>query len=388
MSQARRVGIVLVVLVGLALAGCTIASQESEYPDEDDVRGQLTSLETLEADVVTESTIGDNVTTTREHVVQDLENGRFRSVVESGVSEGTTVVMDGSTLWFYRPQHDTVQVVRDTPDGDSVDRTIRTVSTIYEQLDDGDADGRVGISPAPTVPEAGADSGPGQGQLTLPIGDNVSVSDRGTGVVDGRDVRIVDLRTTDDRSLLRNATYYIDQEWHLPLKTRVAVQVGNRTNVATVTYTNVSFDEPVDDEQFEFEPPSTASVVEGANGSFDQYHSRDSLVEAVDQSVPDPSHPTGYEFQYAQVSPSASGQTITMIYASESDTVTVSKASGETDGQSDRGEPVEVAGQSGRRVSVGPNDAIVWSCGGNTYSVVGAADGPPLLDVAASVGCS
>lgn len=224
--------------------------------------------------------------------------------------------------------------------------------------------------------------------MTLPIGDNVSVSNAGTDTVDGRDVRVVELRSTDEKSLLQNATYYIDQEWYLPLKSTVAVEVGNQTTVATTTYTNVTVNGQVEAEAFEFDAPSTATVVDGLNGSFQQFDSRASLEEGVDQPVPEPAIPSGYEFESAEVNPVASGQSVTVVYAGSSDSITVTKRSGAEVTLSDDGEHVEIGDADGRRVSVGPNEAIVWTCAGNSYSVVGSAEGPPIESIAESVGCA
>lgn len=386
--DARRLVLVLVVLAGISLAGCTIASQESEYPEETEVREKLTSLETVEAEVVSETRAGNDTTTTRMRIAQNLEAGTSRTTTVSGPNGGLTVVNDGEQIWYYEPDRNLVQVIRDVPEARSINATVDMIGTIYQRLDnDGSEDREVGISQAPTVP-APRDTSPGGNQMTLPLGDNVSVSSAGTDTVDGRDVTVVELDVEDDRSQLQNATYYIDEEWHFPLKSRLVTTLGGETQVTTTTYTNVSFDEPIDSGTFEFDPPSTARVVEGFNGSFQQYSSRESLVESVDRSVPKPSLPAAFEFDGAEVNPTGSGQSITMVYADRSSTVTVTKLAGAESNLTEDAESIEVAGQPARRRSVGQSVAVAWTCRGNTYSVVGPEDGPSLADVAESIGCS
>lgn len=390
-QNARHVVLALVLLAGLAFAGCTFASQETTYPDEPTVHEQLTAIETLEADVVTETTIDGNETMIRTQLVRDFERNRYRSEVIDGPSAGMTVVMNESAMQYYAPSSNTLQFIdRPSMNESPIERTVETVSSIFERLADenSDADGEIGISPAPTVPTAGTGSGSGQPSMTLPVGDNVSVSNAGTDTVDGREARVVELRSTDEKSLLQNATYYIGQEWFLPLKSTVAVQVGNQTTVSTTTYTNVTINGHVDAGAFEFDAPPTATVVDGPNGSFQQFDSRAKLEEGVDQSIPQPEIPSGYEFESAEVNPAASDQSVTIVYAGSSDSISVTKQSGTEVNLSDDAEHVEIGDASGRRVSVGPNEAIVWTCDGNSYSVVGSADGPPIESVAASVGCT
>ncbi|GAB3682239.1 hypothetical protein GCM10028857_07710 [Salinarchaeum chitinilyticum] len=392
MRNARHVVLALVLLAALAFAGCTFTSQDTTYPDEPAVREQLTELHTLEADIVTETTVDGNQTTIRTHLVRNFDQHRYRSAVVDGPSAGITVVMNESTMQYYTPSSNTVQRIdRPSINQSPIDHTVETVSSIFERLDDeanGDADGAIGISPAPTVPTKSPGSGSGQPAVTLPIGDNVSVSNAGTDTVDGREVRVVELRSTDEKSLIENATYYIDTEWYLPLKSTVAIRVGNQTTVTTRTYTNVTINGDVDAGTFEFDAPPTATVVEGLNGSFQQFDSRASLEEGVEQTVPDPSVPSGYQFENAQVNPAVDGQSVTIVYAGESDSITVTKRSGTEVNLSEEGEPVEIGDATGRRLAVGPNQAIVWICDDNSYSVVGASDGPPIESVAKSVGCA
>lgn len=372
------------------LAGCSFASEDASYPDESQVRDKLTSVATLEADVVTETTVGGNETTVRTHLVRSFDSGRYRSSVIDGPAGGMTVVMNESTMRYYEPSSNTLQYIdRPSANRSPINRTVETVSTIYDRLEDDDAngDGQIGISPAPTVPSTGTGSNAGQPSMLLPVGDNVTVSNAGTDTVDGRTARVVELESTDEKSLIHNATYYIDTEWHLPLKSTVAIEVGNRTSVSTVTYTNVTINGAIDDGTFEFDAPPTATVVDGPNGSFQQFDDRGSLVEATDVAVPEPSVPTGYEFETADVTPTASGQSLTIVYAGTSDSITVTKQTG-SEVNLTTGEPIDIAGEPARRVSIGSNEAIVWTCTDNSYSVVGAADGPSLADVATSIGCA
>lgn len=388
MCSARHVALALVLVGGLALAGCTLQPQSSEYPDRSEVRDQLSSLQAIEADVVSETAGPGNETRIRMHVVQNVATGEFRITVEDGPSSGTTMVSNGSTLWYYQPERNVVRVIRGLPSTDRVNTTASMVGSIYDRLEDSeDADGSIGISPAPTVPAGPPETCPSGQSVRLPLGDNATVRDGGTASVDGRETRVVELEAGEGGSLLENATYWIDREWHFPLQSRVHVRIGNETTATTTTYRNVTFNPDVSDVQFSFEPPATATVVEGRNGSFQTYQNRSALVAATDRSIPDPDVPADYSFDSAELAPAGTGQSVAMIYASDSKTLTVSKLAGVESALREDAERIDVAGQEGRLVSVGTNRAIVWTCEGSTYSVRGAGDGVDLRSVAESVAC-
>ncbi|AGM99957.1 hypothetical protein L593_00015 [Salinarchaeum sp. Harcht-Bsk1] len=385
MSTARRIVLALVLLGVLGLAGCALQFSEDSYPDESEVRDTLDSLETIEADVVTEQRSGGNATAISMHVVQNFDTGEFRVTVQSGPNRGTTMVSNGSRMWYYQPEQNVVRVIAVPDASGNVNRTVEMVAGMYDQLEDGDADGSVGISAAPTVPAAGTSAGSAQ-DLSIPLGENLSVESSGTEAVDGREARVIHLDAPADSGLVQNATYWIDREWHFPIRSRIGVQVGNDTTVATSTYRNVSYNPSFDGEQFTFDPPATARVVEGVNGTVGQYERYSALASATDRDVPEPSVPDDYEFETGQIQPAGDGQSITLIYSDGSDSFTVTKLAG-VDSDLENGERIDVGSKPGRRVSVGANEAVVWTCGGNTYSVVGAGDTVSLHDVATSIGC-
>jgi len=385
MSTARRIVLALVFLGVLGLAGCTLQPSADSYPDESEVREQLDSLETIEADVVTEQVRGGNETRISMHVVQNFETGEFRMSVESGPARGTTMVSNGSRMWYYTPERNVVRVLAVPDTSDNVNRTVEMVASLYDQLDDGDADESVGISAAPTVPSTGASASSGR-DLTIPLGENLTAESAGTESVDGRAARVIHLDAPADSGLVQNASYWIDREWHFPIRSRVGIQIGNETSVATTTYRNVTFNPSLEDEQFTFDPPATAQVVDGVNSTIGTFQEYSAVLEATDRAVPEPSVPAGYEFRRGQIQPAGDGHSITLVYSDGTDSFTVTKLAG-VESDLEDGEPVDVAGTRGRRVSVGMNEALVWTCDGNTYSVLGAGDATPLDEIANSIAC-
>jgi outer membrane lipoprotein-sorting protein len=387
MPAARHVAIALVLLAGLALAGCTLSPQDSPYPADSEVRSQLTSLETLQADVVTTTLSNGTETTTRVRLVRNFTSDGVRSTTVSGNASGQVLVSNGTRTWYYTPTDNRVRRYAGLTNGsDEIQRTVDQMTSIYDELRDGeDADGSIGISPAPTVPAEGSGSSASR-QLVIPLAGNVSVIDEGTATVDGRSTRVVRLVGTGDADYVRNATYWIDAEWHLPIKSRITVQVGDRTSTVTTTYTNLTVNEPVDPDRFTYEPPPTATVVEGTNGSLRSYEERSELEAATPHAVPEPDLPESYEFTAAELAPVESSQSITLIYSGSADTLTVTKIQ-DYEADLDEGEPVEVGGNPGRLVDAGGNTALVWRCNGNSYSVVGAGSAP-LEEVASSMACA
>lgn len=387
MRAARHVAIALVLLAGLALAGCTLVPQDTEYPPDDEIRSELTSLETLQADIVTTTVSNGTETTTRVRLVRNVSADSVRSTTVSGNASGEALVSNGTHTWYYTPTANTVRIYDGITNGSrGIQRTVDRMASIYGELRaDDDADGSIGISPAPTVPSAGSGS-TASPQVSIPLAGNVSVIDDGTATVDGRSTRVVRLVGTGDVEYVTNATYWIDTEWHLPIKSRITVQVGDETTTVTTTYANVTVNEPVAPDRFAYEPPPTATVVEGTNGGLRSYAERAELEATTPHDVPDPDLPAGYEFEAGELAPAESTQSITLIYSGSTDTLTVTKLpDDETD--LDEGEPVDVGGNPGRIVDAGGNTAVVWTCDGDSYSVVGAGSAP-LQDVASSVACA
>lgn len=387
MHAARHVAIALVLLAGLALAGCMVSPQDSQYPSDSEVRSELTSLETLQADVVTTTVSNGTETTARVRLVRNFSSDSVRSTTVSGNASGEVLVSNDTHTWYYTPTDNTVRRYEGVTNGSrEIQRTVDQMTNIYGELRDGDdADGSIGISPAPTVPTDGSGSSAAP-QITIPLAGNVSVIDDGTATVDGRSTRVVRLVGTGDVDYVRNATYWIDTEWHLPIKSRVTVQVGDETTTVTTTYTNVTVNEPVDPDRFTYEPPPAATVVEGTEGSLRSYEERSELEAATPHVVPEPDLPADYEFAAGELAPVDSTQSITLIYSGSADTLTVTKIQDYETGL-DEGEPVDVGGNQGRLVDAGGNTALVWRCDGNSYSVVGAGSAP-LQDVASSIACA
>lgn len=387
-SNARRILLVLVLVGALTLAGCTLegGQSDSEYPSESDVRGKLSSLDSLQSDVLTETEVEGNVTTERMSLLRDFDRNGYRAETVSGPAEGTTIVSNGSRMWYYEPQTNTVRVIEQGVENQSLDRSVETISSIFAQLrDDGSESGSVGISPSPTVPLDPSSSNPTDGDIELPMGENVTATDEGTEAVDGRDAWKVDLEVNDGASLVENATYWIDTEWYFPIKATVTVDFGNQTTVATSTYRNVTFNEPLDAAQFTYDPPPTASVAEGVRGSLRVFQNRSELVSETDIQIPDPEIPEGYVFEQGRISPAGEHDRLNMVYTSEEGVLAVTKLVGNESTLSD-GEPIDVGGRPARQSEREGRYGIQWTCSGDTYSVSGVSE-ETVRAVAASIDC-
>jgi len=386
MRSSLRYAIVLVLVVStLALTGCTLPEDGgTDYPSESDVRERLTSLESLEADVEVTTDAGGNESSTRLHLRRDFETNRFRTEPMDPTANATTVVSNGTVTWLYEPTSRTVTVIENPETPDAVGRTAETIGAIYGQLDDGEADGSVGISPAPTVPTGTAEDAPDT-RLDIPLGEDVSASAEGTETVDGRETDVVSLEVHSDDTAVRNLTYWIDQEWHFPLRSVVTVEVGDRTTVTETTYRNVTFDPVLEDEVFEFEPPANATVRDGTEGTFQGFRDYEELVAATDLDVPDPDLPEGYQFDQGEISPVGENEAVTLLYAGEEGTIVVTKLVGSSS-DLENGEPVDVGGHDGRFLDQGTARGLVWTCEDDTYTVIGPDD-DTMLAVGQSIGC-
>ncbi|ERH14085.1 MAG: outer membrane lipoprotein-sorting protein, partial [halophilic archaeon J07HB67] len=87
------------------------------------------------------------------------------------------------------------------------------------------------------------------------------VSFEGTDTVAGRDVYVVSLDSETEGSV-SNTTLKVDQEYWYPLEYTTTSQFGDTETTVTVTHRNVTFNEPVADDRFSFDPPEGATLEE------------------------------------------------------------------------------------------------------------------------------
>lgn len=111
----------------------------------------------------------------------------------------------------------------------------------------------------PATPQEAAD------QALAAIDPSTEVTVGRSATIAGRDAYELVLRPRDDASLVRQVRIAIDAREHVPLRFEVFAPGGGEP-AFEVAFTQVDFGRP-DPEQFRFNPPPGAKVVEGSGGS-------------------------------------------------------------------------------------------------------------------------
>lgn len=351
---------------------------------------QLESLDSLTATREVVTTRGNETSRTVERVALRPDTGDSRATRVSGPGLNDVRVSNGSTLWLYDRDSETVKrlTVERTGSTSRLDRIVRLVSQLNLSADataESSAED-IGVSPLPVVPTGSQSQqtvGPAQAQGSY------TVTYQGTESVDGRATVVVELSQSSSVSepvANFTQTLWLDSEWYYPLKQRTAWMQGGQQQAITTTYTNVTFTPDLTTSTFVFDPPANATVETPDTPDQQQYDSVAPLREDATLSVPVPTIPESFTLARATRT-TGRIDSIGLRYVNSSSVVTVAKLSPRIEPRTD-GEILTVAGQRATYRNLGPKQVITWSCNGVQYKVGGRnlPEGQ-LADVAHSVGC-
>lgn len=350
-SPRLIVGILFVALLTVT-AGCTaalgddpdpetIANELDERHDEiEDIQG--TQVMTIERNGSTERTVTE--------VVERPPTESKREVIESDSewqSEGDVMVSTNEKFILYSAEENTV-----------------------------------------TESELNRDSGgaafANEGMISEALNES-EISYEGTDTVADRDVHMI---TLTDEDTGQTTTIWADKEFWYPLKYKTtfeSLEQGDEQWTTTMTYEDVTFNEGVDDEVFEFEPPENATVEEFGSLETQTIESADEVDAAIPQEFVEPDLPDEFAFEEATVTGTDDSVTTFVRYEADHDTVRFIIAN-DTKGES-TGESVEIGNTDGTISEVGDQLSVAWECDGVGYSLNGDLDRETLVDSAASVGC-
>ncbi|SDR13356.1 LolA family protein [Natronobacterium texcoconense] len=195
------------------------------------------------------------------------------------------------------------------------------------------------------------------------------------------------------RNATRTTTWWIDAEHRFPIKERLEADYDESDehplqwdrSVWTVTYEDVRFDEAIDDNRFEFEPPADTET-DGPTEPLDV-----STVAEADAAAPftvrEPPVPDRFDPAYVSGTEFGSDVSVTLLYrdGDEGDTIAVRLS----ESSFDRADVLEeeVGEHDGTLAETGLGTGYSWQCDGTYYEIV-ADDGRVAVELAESVDCS
>ncbi len=374
MWSDRRQALALCVLaVVVLLAGCSgVLDDTPDLPDGDEAAERLSSVGVYNETVVVESTFGNETTESRiERTVRPTTGERYQVTRQNG--NRTVTVSNGTTTWVYRPAAG--EVSRIQTGGINASEQLERVRELVDSLD---TDG--GAPVAPIVPSLvpGSSTQTGRYNVTSSRFEPVRTEYQGVETVAGRETYVLRMESTETAENRIQQTTYYDTETFVVMRAEYNVTVGDTRVEGQRVVRNISFDPPVEEGIFEFDPPDNATIT---TTDVQQYESYAELEQAVDGHVPDPSVPSRFEFDVGshtddglslQYSNGPAG-----LFVSRSTAVEIDDSLEQVD---DRERTYFVREQN--RITT-----VQWRCGDSVYSVGGDPDRETLLDVADSVAC-
>lgn len=366
----------LVALSGIGIGAATLSQQPSAVeqpaevtqttvadaengtsPADDDVveafEERIESLETVEMTYEMNATFdGDQTMTSEQTVWADYENDRIRTETESDQTETITVRNESKTVTYDVENN---QVHRYDNSGDAgpqtiVDQLLSNGEYTYEEREslDGEETYRLDVTPTNTG-----------------------------------DVSDVD------------ATLWLDTDTHFPTQLTTSYGGDDYDYETTVTFRNVSLNEPIPDERFTIDIPDDAEEPDYSVPDRTSYDSLSALEEDTDRSAPAPDVPDAYSFEEGHVTDGDDYHLVTLQYTTDDgETLRVSQQQSETNydyGESDRYDEVDVGDHTGYYAEFeydGETTSILdVNCENNSYSISGDLSKEESIEVAESLAC-
>lgn len=378
-----RRGLALAILVAtVLLAGCGfLADDGPALPDGETAAEQYEDLDVYRATFVTEFTVGNETNRTEGEVVARPGTGQFyQEIYNSSLRENTLVVSNGTVTWRYNETKN--EATRLSIDGRSqFDYQRNQIRRLINRAQSDDNSGGARLPIAPILPTTQT-SGDGQ---TLSAGP-VTVEYEGIETAAGRDAHVISMNATESAF---EQTMYLDTEWFLQLRAESEMMIDGRRMETVYQLEDVEFNPDVGSEQFIFEPPDDATIVDGTGDTADRtvYETRTDLVADVEIAVPEPTLPQGFELQRAEHTIGLGFESVSLQYTSDVAIIGVTKQNMTIDQTEDDAETVEVGNRTGTYDRFGPQAVVSWDCAGNSYTVSGDSTRENLLSVAESIEC-
>lgn len=378
-----RRGLALAVLVAtVLLAGCGfLAGDGPDLPDGETAAEQYEDLDAYRATFVTEFTVGNETNRTEGEVVARPGTGQFyQEIYNSSRQDTAVVVSNGTVTWRYNESKN--EATRLSIDGRSrFDYQRNQIRRLVNRAESNDESGGPRLPIAPILPTAQTSE---EGQ-TLDAGP-VTVEYEGIETAAGRDAHVISMNATGSAF---EQTMYLDTEWFVQLRGKSTMMINGQRMETVYRLEDVEFNPNVGSEQFTFEPPDSATIVDGTGDTVDRtvYETRTDLVADVEIAVPKPTLPEEFELQRAEHTMGLGFESVSLQYTSDVAIIGVTKQNVTVDRTEDDAETVEIGNRTGTYIRFGPQAVVSWDCAGNSYTVSGDSTRENLLSVAESIEC-
>ncbi|ERH09965.1 MAG: hypothetical protein J07HX64_01731 [halophilic archaeon J07HX64] len=386
----RRLVAVCLLCVVAVLAGCTtISGEDDDLPDSDDMQETYTSLHAYSATFVfnSSSEASGNFEsagpsrTEGSLIVRPGTGELYREVKPTNVSNGQTIVSNGTVVWVYEENMNRARRI-ESVQTNSQRRQLRQIVT---RINRGNESG----SALPIVPigigdglEDSTDSA-STGGFNIPT----TAAYEGTETVNGREAHVLTVESTEESEVRGRWTYYLDTEWYVTLRSTSNLTLNGQQSRNSFRLQNITFNPEVPADQFEFTPPDNATIT-GSKADVGRYESREQLAAVTNLQVPDPDVPAGFELNYARRSLSDSQESISLRYTSDVATLTVSKRDSIDDMSiNERREEVQIGNRTGAYRESPRQNQLQWQCPETTQSISGSLPRETLVDIAESIDC-
>ena len=383
-SPGRRALAVCLLCLLAVMAGCGALSDGQTLPESDEIADTYESLDAYSATYVLTSSngTGEQRRIEGEVIFRPGTDEGYQTVQSTTRPGERVVVSNGTVSWAYNETAN--RVVRSEPHReDDRRRHLRRIVNRIKMDESNDT----GVPVLPIVPLApGAGVG---GEQPSNSGPNISTTAtyEGTETVGDRQAHVLTLESTGTRTRGR-WTYHLDTEWYVLLRVTSNVTLdGNWTNT-TFRLRDITFNPEVSEDRFEFTPPENATVIDSSDRGLRRYERRERLAADTDLQVPAPAVPEGFEFEGAQRFVGNLTESITLEYASDLATLTVSRRNTTFEGPlGENEEEIAVGDRTGTYRQFPGQKQVRWQCAETTQFVTGPLPRETLVDIAESVDC-
>ncbi|MFD1642546.1 DUF2092 domain-containing protein [Halohasta litorea] len=342
------IGVLLVALLTVT-AGCAAAIGDDPDPERiaDELEERNEQIEDIQGErVQTVETPNSTQRTVVEIAERPPEQSR-QEVLETNSdwqSAGDVTVNDGETMSMY----------------DASENTVTEYNVSYE-------------------PESAAFASE---ELIANALNESNVSYEGSDTVADREVHVIELTDTDTD---RTTTVWVDTEFWYPLKYETTTERGDQQLSTTMVFEEVAFNEGLDDETFEFEPPADATVEQYEPPETQTVDSLAAVDDETPYDVSAPKLPDRFEFHEGRITDAGDSRSAYLSYTADDERVSFSVTNNTAYEAS--GETVEIGDREGTLSEYDEMRSLTWDCDGVRYTLSGELDRETLIDSAASVSC-
>jgi outer membrane lipoprotein-sorting protein len=367
------------------LAGCGALSDDGGgLPESDEIANTYESLDAYSATYVVTSSngTGEQRRIEGEVIFRPGTDEGYQTVQSTNQPGEQLIVSNGTVAWTYNKTAN--EVVRSQSQQE--DNRRRQIRRLVNRINRDESE-QTGVPALPIVPLAPG-TGAGSGQAS---DDSINVSTtatyEGTETVGGREAHVLALES-DAGTETGRWTYYLDTEWYVLLRSTTNVTVDGEQRNTAFRLHNITFNPEVSEDRFEFTPPENATVIDSSDRGLRRYERRERLAADTDLQVPAPDVPEGFEFEGAQRFVGNLTESITLEYASDVATLTVSRQNTTFEGPlGENEEEIAVGDRTGTYREFPGQKQVRWQCAETTQFVTAPLSRETLVDIAESVDC-